>query len=138
MQKDETQPKQKESDKIESSNETTTFTQGVKAEESEKQRYHKKIEHLEGKATKARNRVQKAKAKLPKKKEYRLERKWEEAEGKATYFLVVNSVEKPYRQSNFLETSLQQVERAERQFLHNKIAEYEKENVVLSVLLVVM
>ena len=129
MQKDETQPKQKESDKIESSNETTTFTQGVKAEESEKQRYHKKIEHLEGKATKARNRVQKAKAKLPKKKEYRLERKWEEAEGKATYFLVVNSVEKPYRQSNFLETSLQQVEQTERQFLHNKIAEYEKENV---------
>lgn len=129
MQKDETQPKQKESDKIESSNETTTFTQGVKAEESEKQLYHKKIEHLEGKATKARNRVQKAKAKLPKKKEYRLERKWEEAEGKATYFLVVNSVEKPYRQSNFLETSLQQVEQTERQFLHNKIAQYEKENV---------
>lgn len=129
MQKDETQPKQKESDKIESSNETTTFTQGVKAEESEKQLYRKKIEHLEGKATKARNRVQKAKAKFPKKKEYRLERKWEEAEGKATYFLVVNSVEKPYRQSNFLETSLQQVEQTERQFLHNKIAEYEKENV---------
>ena len=129
MQKDETQPKQKESDKIESSNETTTFIQGVKAEESEKQLYHKKIEHLEGKATKARNRVQKAKEKLPKKKEYRLERKWEEAEGKATYFLVVNSVEKPYRQANFLETSLQQAERVERQFLHNKIAEYEKENV---------
>ena len=58
-----------------------------------------------------------------------MERKWDETERKATYFLVVNSVEKPYRQSNFLETSLQQVERAERQFLHNKIAEYEKENV---------
>ena len=115
-------------DKVEFSKETATSTQGVETE-FQNPSYYKKIEHLEGKATKARNRVKKAKAKPPKKKEYRLERKWEEAEGKATYFLVVNSVEKPYRQSNFLETSLQQVERAERQFLHNKIAEYEKENV---------
>ena len=46
MQKDETQPKQKESDKIESSNETTTFAQGAKAEESEKQLYRKEIERL--------------------------------------------------------------------------------------------
>ena len=132
MQKDETQPKQKEileSDKGKYSDETMTSSQKIGTEESEKKFYPNKIEHLERKVTKARNRVQKAKAKLPKKKEYRLERKWEEAEGKATYFLVVNSVEKPYRQANFLETSLQQVEQTERQFLHNKIAQYEKENV---------
>ncbi len=129
MQKNENQVKQKESENVEGSNATTTSTQGVKAEESEKQGYPKKIEHLERKATRARNRVQKAKGKLPKKKEYRLERKWDETERKATYFLVVNSVEKPYRQANFLETTLQRVERTERQFLHNKIVEYEKENV---------
>ena len=114
--------------KVEVSKETVTSTQETEAE-FQTSSYPNKIEHLERKATRARNRVQKAKGKLPKKKEYRLERKWEEAEGKDTYFLVVNSVEKPYRQANFLETSLQQVERAERQFLHNKIAEYEKENV---------
>ena len=130
-QKEDTSQNYKETiknDKVEVSKETATSTQGVETE-FQTLSYPNKIEHLERKATRARNRVQKAKAKLPKKKEYRLERKWEEAEGKATYFLVVNSVEKPYRQSNFLETSLQQAERVELQFLHNKIEEYEKENV---------
>ena len=130
-QKEDTSQNYKETvknDKVEFSKENTTSTQGVEAE-FQTSSYPNKIEHLERKATRARNRVQKAKAKLPKKKEYRLERKWNETEGKATYFLVVNSVEKPYKQANFLETTLQQAEQTELQFLHNKIAEYEKENV---------
>ena len=62
MQKDETQPKQKESDKIESSNETTTFTQGVKAEESEKQLYHKKNRAFRRKSNKSKKSSTKSKS----------------------------------------------------------------------------
>ena len=88
----------------------------------------KKLDRMEKKADRARSKTQKAKDKLPKKKEYRLERQFDDTTGKAKYVLVVNKVDKPFRQENLAVSAFRRVETEERNFVHGKIAEHEKEN----------
>lgn len=70
-----------------------TFTQGTESTEGTF-KGSKKLDRLEKKADWAGCRTQRAKDKLPKKKEYRLERQFDDTTGKAKYVLVVDKVDK--------------------------------------------
>ena len=104
-----------------------TFTQGTESTEGTF-KVSKKLDRLENKADRATGRTQRAKDKLPKKKEYRLERQFDDTTGKAKYVLVVDKVDKPFKKENLAVSAFRRVETEERNFVHGKIAEHEKEN----------
>ena len=79
-------------------------------------------------AQKAGKKVQKAKGKLPKNKEYTPQRVFDGKTGKRKYVLVTLNKEKPFQKEGIPKATLRRMENVSRNFVHSKIAETEKEN----------
>ena len=88
----------------------------------------KKLQKKQRQAQKAGKKVQKARAKLPKTREYTLQRVFDEKTGKGKYVVVPLDKEKPFKQEGLSKTTMRRVQNESRNFLHGKIAETEKEN----------
>ncbi|MCB7090654.1 peptidoglycan DD-metalloendopeptidase family protein [Enterocloster bolteae] len=88
----------------------------------------KKLQKKQRQAGKAGKKVQKARAKLPKTREYTLQRVFDEKTGKGKYVVVPLDKEKPFKQEGIPKTTMRRVQNESRNFVHGKIAETEKEN----------
>ena len=88
----------------------------------------KKLQKKQQQAGKAGKKVQKARAKLPKTREYTLQRVFDEKTGKGKYVVVPLDKEKPFKQEGIPKTTMRRVQNESRNFVHGKIAETEKEN----------
>lgn len=88
----------------------------------------KKLQKKQRQAEKAAKKAQKAKAKLPKTREYTLQRVFDEKTGKGKYVAVPLDKEKPFKQEGIPKTTMRQMQNEGRNFVHGKIAETEKEN----------
>ena len=84
--------------------------------------------HLDVYKRQAGKKVQKARAKLPKTREYTLQRVFDEKTGKGKYVVVPLDKEKPFRQEGIPKTTMRRMRNESRNFVHGKIAETEKEN----------
>ncbi len=88
----------------------------------------KKLNKLQGKAEKAAERTQKARKKLPKKKEYSLERVFDEKTGRARYVLTAEVKEKPFHADNPVKRMAGRAGSEFTNYAHGKVAEAEKDN----------
>ena len=104
--------------------EADTFTEGAEPEFQG----GKKSDRLQKKAEKAGKKTEAARKKLPKKKEYSLERVFDEKTGRAKYVLTAVVKEKPFKQDNPVKRMAGGAGAEFTNFAHGKIAETEKEN----------
>ena len=88
----------------------------------------KKLQKKQRQAQKAGKKVQKARAKLPKTREYTLQRVFDEKTGKGKYVVVPLDKEKPFQQEGIPKTTMRRMQNEGKNFVHGKIAETEKEN----------
>ena len=88
----------------------------------------KKLNKLQGKAEKAAKRTEKARKKLPKKKEYSLERVFDEKTGRARYVLTAEVKEKPFQADNPVKRMAGRAGSEFTHYAHGKVAEAEKDN----------
>jgi len=100
------------------------FADGAEPEE----KGSKKLNKLQRKAEKAAGRTQKARKKLPKKKEYSLERVFDEKTGRARYVLTAEVKEKPFQAENPVKRMAGRTGSEFANYAHNKVAEAEKDN----------
>ena len=87
-----------------------------------------KLDKLERKAEKAGQKTEKARKRLPQRKEYKLVRHFDEKSGKVTYELQTNKVMKKRKQGNPVTAAQRRAMMEATGFVHQKIAENEKEN----------
>lgn len=87
-----------------------------------------KLKKKQKQAQKAAEKVKKARGKLPKKREYTLQRVFDEETGKGKYVVVPLDKEKPFKQESLSKTAMRRIQTESRNFVHGKIAENEKEN----------
>ena len=104
--------------------EADTFTEGAEPEFQG----GRKSDRLQRKAEKAGKKTEAARKKLPKKKEYSLERVFDEKTGRAKYVLTAVVKEKPFKQDNPVKRMAGRAGAEFTNFAHGKIAETEKEN----------
>ena len=104
--------------------EADTFTEGAEPEFQG----GRKSDRLQKKAEKAGKKTEAARKKLPKKKEYSLERVFDEKTGRAKYVLTAVVKEKPFKQDNPVKRMAGRAGAEFTNFAHGKIAEAEKEN----------
>ena len=104
--------------------ESNSFTDGAEPESQGS----KKLEKLQKKAEKAGRKTQAARKKLPKKKEYSLERVFDEKTGRAKYVLVAVVKEKPFKEDSPVKKMAGRTGSEFTNFAHGKVAEVEKEN----------
>lgn len=90
-----------------------------------------KLKKKQKQAQKAAEKVKKARGKLPKKREYTLQRVFDEETGKGKYVVVPLDKEKPFKQESLSKTTMRRMQTESRNFVHGKIAENEKENSAL-------
>ena len=102
--------------KVFTENRASEFTESEKLKKKQKQ------------AQKAAEKVKKARGKLPKKREYTLQRVFDEETGKGKYVVVPLDKEKPFKQESLSKTAMRRMQTESRNFVHGKIAENEKEN----------
>ena len=88
----------------------------------------KKLNRLQKKAEKAGKKTEAARKKLPKKKEYSLERVFDEKTGRAKYVLTAVVKEKPFKEDNPLKKIAGRAGSEFTNYAHGKVAESEKEN----------
>ena len=88
----------------------------------------KKLDKLEKKARKAADKTEKARKRLPQQTEYKLVRQFDEKTGKVSYKLETRKVPKKPRRGNPMDAVGQRVAQEGNGFIHQKIAEHEKEN----------
>ena len=88
----------------------------------------KKLQKKQRQAEKAGKKVQKARAKLPKTREYTLQRVFDEKTGKGKYVVVPLDKEKTFKQEGIPKTTIRRVQNESKNFVHGKIAETEEEN----------
>ena len=88
----------------------------------------KKLQKKQRQAEKAAKKAQKARAKLPKTREYTLQRVFDEKTGKGKYVVVPLDRAKPFKQEGIPKTTMRRMQNEGRNFVHGKIAETEKEN----------
>ena len=88
----------------------------------------KKSGRLQKKAEKAGKKTEAARKKLPKKKEYSLERVFDEKTGRARYVLTAVVKEKPFKEDNPIKRMAGRAGSELTNFAHGKVAETEKEN----------
>ena len=88
----------------------------------------KKLQRKQKQAEKAVGKVQKARAKLPKTREYTLQRVFDEKTGKGKYVAVPVDKEKPFKPEGISKSAMRRIRNGSRNFVHGKIAETEKEN----------
>lgn len=101
-----------------------TFTEGAEPEFQGS----KKLDGLQKKAERAAKRTEKARKKLPKKKEYSLERVFDEKTGRAKYVLTAVVKDKPFKEDSPLKRMAGRAGSEFTNFAHGKVAEVEKEN----------
>jgi len=87
-----------------------------------------RLDKLEKKAEKAGNKTEKARKRLPQRKEYKLVRHFDEKTGKTTYELQTNKVMKKRKQGNPVTAAQRRAMMEATSFVHQKIAENEKDN----------
>ena len=104
--------------------ENSSFTDGAELEFQGS----KKLEKLQKKAEKAGRKTQAARKKLPKKKEYSLERVFDEKSGRAKYVLTAVVKEKPFQEDSPVKRMAGRTGSEFTNFAHGKVAEVEKEN----------
>ena len=104
--------------------EKNTFTDGAEPEFQGS----RKLERLQKKAEKAGKKTEAARKKLPKKKEYSLERVFDEKTGRAKYVLVAVVKEKPFKEDSPVKKMAGRTGSEFTNFAHGKVAEVEKEN----------
>ncbi|RKI41255.1 peptidase [bacterium D16-51] len=97
-------------------------------EESSEFTGSKKLQKKKRRAEKAARKAQKARTKLPKTREYTLQRVFDEKTGKGKYVVVPLDKEKPFKQEGIPKTTMRRMQNEGRNFVHGKIAETEKEN----------
>ena len=88
----------------------------------------KKLEKKQKQAQKAGIKAQKARAKLPKKHEYTLQRVFDEETGKGKYVVVPIDKPKPFKQESIPKSAMGRLQNESRNFVHGKVTESEKEN----------
>ncbi|MCM1232468.1 MAG: peptidoglycan DD-metalloendopeptidase family protein [Ruminococcus flavefaciens] len=88
----------------------------------------KKLDRLQKKAEKAGKKTEAARKKLPKTKEYSLERVFDEKTGRAKYVLTAVVKEKPFKEDSPLKKMAGRAGAELAGYAHQKIAEVEKEN----------
>ena len=104
--------------------EKNTFTDGAEPEFQGS----RKLDNLQKKAEKAGRKTEAARKKLPKKKEYSLERVFDEKTGRARYVLTAVVKEKPFKEDNPLKKIAGRAGSEFTNYAHGKVAESEKEN----------
>ena len=104
--------------------ESSPFTDGTEPEFQGS----KKLERLQKKAEKAGKKTETARKKLPKKKEYSLERVFDEKTGKAKYVLTAVVKEKPFKEDSPVKRIAGRAGSEFTNYAHGKVAESEKEN----------
>ena len=102
----------------------TTFSEGAETEFQGS----KKLERLQKKAEKAGKKTEAARKKLPKKREYSLERVFDEKTGRASYVLTAVVKEKPFIEDSPVKRMAGRAESEFTNYAHGKVAEVEKEN----------
>ena len=102
----------------------TTFTEGAEPEF----RGSKKLGRMQKKAEKAGKKTEAARKKLPKKKEYSLERVFDEKTGRARYVLTAVAKEKPFKEDSPVKRMAGRAGSEFTNYAHGKVAESEKEN----------
>ncbi len=102
----------------------TTFTENTDSPFVESKKLQKKRKQ----AQKAGEKTEKARAKLPKKKEYTLQRVYDEETGRGKYVVVPIEKEKTFKLDGFPKSAIRRLENEGKNFVHGKIAENEKEN----------
>lgn len=100
-----------------------TFTQGQTERFSDK-REQKAADRSE----KNRRKLQKAKDKIPKKRQYEMKRVFDEQTGKAKYVVIPIDIEKPFKPDGLGKTVVHKFQTENMYFVHRKIAETEKDN----------
>lgn len=100
-----------------------TFSQGQTEGFSDK-RVQKAVTQSE----KNRRKLQKAKDKMPKKRQYEMKRVFDEQTGKAKYVVVPVEVEMPFKPESIGKAAVHKLQTENMYFVHRKIAETEKEN----------
>lgn len=100
-----------------------TFSQG-QADEFTDQKVQKAFD----KSEKNRRKLQKAKDKMPTKRQYEMKRVFDEQTGKAKYVVVPVDVEKPFKPDGLGKTAVHKLQTENMYFVHRKIAETEKDN----------
>lgn len=86
----------------------------------------RKLDNLQKKAEKAGRKTEAARKKLPKKKEYSLERVFDEKTGRAKYVLTAVAKEKPFKEDNPVKRMAGRTGSEFAGFAHGKVAEVEK------------
>ena len=104
--------------------ESNTFTEGAEPEFQGS----RKLDRLQKKAEKAGKKAEAARKKLPKTKEYSLERVFDEKTGRAKYVLTAKVKDKPFKEDNPIKRMAGRAGSEFANYVHGKIAEVEKEN----------
>ena len=102
----------------------TTFKENVDSEFTDS----KKLQRKKKQAQRAGQKTQKAKAKLPKTKEYTLQRVYDEESGRGKYVVVPIEKEKPFKPEGLPKSAVRRLQNEGKYYVHGKIAENEKEN----------
>ena len=100
-----------------------TFTQGQTERFSDK-----RVQKAADRSEKNRRKLQKAKDKIPKKRQYEMKRVFDEQTGKAKYVVIPIDVEKPFKPDGLGKTVVHKFQTENMYFVHRKIAETEKDN----------
>ena len=100
-----------------------TFTQGQTERFSDK-----RVQKAADRSEKNRRKLQKAKDKIPKKRQYEMKRVFDEQTGKAKYVVIPIDVEKPFKLDGLGKTVVHKFQTENMYFVHRKIAETEKDN----------
>ena len=102
----------------------TTFTENADTEFFGS----KKLQKKKLQAQKAGERTEKTRAKLPKKREYTLQRVYDEETGRGRYVVVPIEKEKTFKPDGLPKAAMRRLQNEGKNFVHGKIAESEKEN----------
>ncbi|MFR2631707.1 CD1108 family mobile element protein [Roseburia inulinivorans] len=100
-----------------------TFTQGQTEGFTDK-----RVQKAADKSEKNCRKLQKAKDKMPKKRQYEMKRVFDEQTGKARYVVVPVEVEMPFKPEGIGKAAVHKLQTENMYFVHRKIAETEKDN----------
>ena len=104
--------------------ESSSFTEGAEPDAP----HNKKLNRLQKKAERAGKKTEAARRKLPKRREYSLERVFDEKTGRAKYVLVESAKEKPFQADSPVKRITGRAGSEIAGYAHGKVAETEKEN----------
>lgn len=88
----------------------------------------KELQRKKKQAEKAGRKAEKAREKLPKKKEYTLQRGFDEETGRGKYVVVPIEKEKSFKREGLPKSAIRRLQNEGKNYVHGKVAETEKEN----------